>query len=131
MEWFNSEKYVNQPIQSISNIDFLVREIATPKSRFYRYAQNPIDEETLKLSFERFSRKEFTDFLTENLEFRSDYPGDHINWWDFEKCKLYLEEAGFSHIIESKYTGSMTPHMCGRDFDQTEPRMSCYVEAIK
>ncbi|MDR1982380.1 MAG: hypothetical protein LBQ08_01095 [Holosporaceae bacterium] len=128
--WFKSSLSVDHK-KLPGPLDFLVREIATPKSIFYRWAVNPIDSETLAANFRERSPEEFLNFLVDGLKFRADCPGDHINWWSYEKCKATLLKAGFKNVILSKYKGSVTPYMCGNAFDRTYPRMSCYVEAIK
>ncbi len=67
-----------------------------------------------------------------DLNIQKKFPGDHINWWNFQKIKLMLIEAGFSNIYLSGYQQSQSPVL--RDvfyFDNTRPEYSIYVEAIK
>ncbi|MDR1916163.1 MAG: class I SAM-dependent methyltransferase [Synergistaceae bacterium] len=131
-EWFDTEiKAMNGMEGTPSPVDFLVREIATPRCNFYRYAQNPIDKRNLEQKIKSLTKDEFLDYLVDGLEFRAEYPNDHISWWNYDKCKKFLIKAGFKRIFSSKYRGSVTPYMCSKEFDRTRPNMSCYIEAIK
>ena len=70
-------------------------------------------------------------------EFRKDgvfdpkEPGRHINSWDFKRLSQYSEKIGYSQIILSKFWGSSSPEMQGKDMDLTHPEMSIYVEFKK
>lgn len=109
-------------------VDLLVREIATPKMIGYGYlADHDYQEE-----FESMVMIDFFEFMKEGLAFNVDHVGDHINYWTFNKLREALKFAGFSIIVRSKYGGSISPFMKSKAyFDNTEPGMSLYVEAIK
>lgn len=70
-------------------------------------------------------------------EFRKDgifdpkQPGRHINNWDFERLSKYSEKIGFSQIVLSKFWGSSSPEMQGKDMDLTHPEMSIYADFKK
>lgn len=60
------------------------------------------------------------------------YPGNHINWWNPKKITSILEDTGFTKIYLSGYGQSFCPIL--RDiniFDNTHPKLSFYIEAIK
>jgi SAM-dependent methyltransferase len=72
------------------------------------------------------------DYFTKQCKFNADHPGNHINWWTHEKVISFLREAGFSAPYVSGWGQSVLPPL--RDtslFDNTHPRISLYVEALK
>ena len=128
--WFNSPRFVRKAV-SPSQVDYLVREIATPKFPEYVNAIES-DREDYTACFKTMGMNEFLEHMTSGLVFRKDFPGDHINWWTFAKARDMLTSAGFSVVIRSKYLGSMCRAMCNpAKFDVTCPCMSLYVEAMK
>ena len=111
------------------NVDFLVREIATPRLIGYTHA---IKTEDYLDSFNSFSREDFFEKMTKDLIFRNDFPGDHINYWTFSKTASFLQSAGFRNVIQSKWSGSIFKEMQNLEkFDLTYPNMSLYVECVK
>lgn len=116
---------------SPDQIDWFVREIATPKMHGYIYSSGA-DKEDYTEKFRSMSMEEFFDYMTSDIEYRKDFPGDHINWWTFGKARDMLKKAGFKMVIRSKYLGSICRAMCNpAKFDTTCPSMSLYVEALK
>jgi ubiquinone/menaquinone biosynthesis C-methylase UbiE len=114
---------------TIRNVDFLVAEIAGPKMLQYAHSTNTEDYMS---HFESLSMYDFFEYLTQDLKYRKEYPGDHINYWTFEKVKKMLIDAGFNIVIRSKWMGSCTVNMRNKvKFDTTRPFSSLYVEAIK
>lgn len=72
------------------------------------------------------------DYFTKQCNFNADHPGNHINWWTHEKLISFLREAGFSKPYVSGWGQSVLPPL--RDttlFDNTHPKISLYVEAMK
>jgi predicted SAM-dependent methyltransferase len=126
-DWFKSELYMAPGIPRM--VDFLVREIATPKLLGYKYSINQNDY--IK-EFDDMMMNDFFNFLTYDLSFRREFPGDHINYWTFDKMSEILLKVGFKNVVKSKYIGSCCCEMTIRcKFDLTFPAMSLYVEAIK
>lgn len=131
-------------VTGLEPIPYLIREIATPRSFVWslpgqhrRYSNNTentyfIDTEKAKEKLEILSKSEFYDYLCNDLSFRPQHAGDHINWWNYDKIAQFLTRGGFENILVSSFLGSVTlqmrewPH-----FDSTRPMMSLYVEAIK
>ena len=127
LNWFNSEflKYDYEP----RNVDYLVRELATPKLLHYKYGVNETDYIN---DFHSLSRDDFLEKIVEGLKFRDYAVGDHINYWNYSKLERMLQNAGFTIIIQSIYGGSCCEEMTDMSkFDQTNPQLSLYVEAIK
>lgn len=114
---------------SCTQHDFLLRELSTPRMRFYnnRIKEKVMDHESVKaLNYNNLVEK-----LKTGLQFREEHPGDHINNWDFDRLQVLGIKAGFKNIIRSKWRGSVSEVMSGDDFDKTAPQMSLYVEMIK
>ena len=75
---------------------------------------------------------EFFEFITCDLKYRKEYPGDHINYWTFAKIDNMLTASGFNNVIRSKWSASINKEMKNTYFfDTTHPNMSLYVEGIK
>lgn len=129
--WMKSPQFVKKPLTA-SQVDQLVHEVATAKfPEYVNSIENNREEYTEK--FRTMGMNEFFEYITSGLEYRTDFlQGDHINFWTFGKVKAFLENAGFTTIIRSKYLGSVCRAMCNpARFDTTEPQMSLYAEAVK
>tara|TARA_B100000989_G_scaffold297545_2_gene283615 strand:- start:1208 stop:2083 length:876 start_codon:yes stop_codon:yes gene_type:complete len=66
-----------------------------------------------------------------SLKMQMKHPGQHINWYNFEKAKKMLKLAGFINIYKSGYQQSLVPVMRNSLFDTTTPPTSLYIEASK
>jgi hypothetical protein len=65
-------------------------------------------------------------------ELQQKYPGNHVNWWTKEKVHASLTRAGFSNVYVSAYGQSFAAPLRDTNyFDNTQPRISFYVEATK
>jgi predicted SAM-dependent methyltransferase len=110
-------------------VDYLVREIATPMLLNYI---NSINDKDYSDAFETMNMYDFFDYLTKDLTYREDFPGEHINYWTFDRIKEALLNAGFINIIQSKWSSCICNKMKSiAKFDTTYPVMSLYVDAIK
>ena len=75
---------------------------------------------------------ETLNFFTKKCKFNPNYPGNHINWWTHEKVISFLKEVGFSAPYISGWGQSVFPPLRDTNlFDDTHPKISLYVEAIK
>ena len=95
---------------------------------------NKIDDEELSILFQKMKYEEFLNYLISlcPIEIQKKYPGLHINWWNYNKMYKMLQKSGFSKIINSGYGQSFSPILRNTAlFDNTHPRISLYVEAIK
>jgi len=110
-------------------MDYLIRELSTPRSVFYvNHIPTMIikGEEIQDLSYEKIKK-----CLIQNLSFRKEHPGDHINAWDFKELQDIGQKIGFKNIIRSKPGDSISYDMQGYDMDKTHPQMTLYVEMVK
>lgn len=85
----------------------------------------------IKESLKELPYSELRKTLRERGEFDIENPGRHINNWDFIRLESLAKKVGFSEIVESKFQGSSSPVMQGRDMDLTHPGMSLYFECTK
>lgn len=114
---------------NLKQYDFLIRELATPKSKFYK---NRIDNLVLdSKNIEKLNYKMLIKALEKGLYTRKDFSNNHINSFDFEKLYKLGKKIGFSQIVESKHTGSVSETMQNRNFDRKAPFMSLYVDFVK
>ena len=100
-----------------------------------------IDETVKKISDkeldEVFSTLSFEDALNYctsrcPLDAQMNYPGYHLNWWNEKKTVRMLKLAGFEDIYKSGYGQSFSPVLRNTIlFDNTHPKISLYMEAIK
>ena len=121
--------YTFANIEDLKPFDFLMREFSTQKCKYY---DNSVENLIIdRKSSKDLSYHELRDQAVKNVMFRSDHPGDHINVWDFERLEEAGLKAGFSHVVESKQHGSLSPVMQGCKFDKKAPQMSLYVDFVK
>ncbi len=113
----------------LERFDFLIKETAKPRFRFYK---NKVEDKVLDINkIKNLNFEEFRSLAMQNLDFREDYPNDHISIWDFDSLNKLGLLVGFKNILLSKYLGSVSLKMQGSHFDKTSPKMSIYVEMIK
>lgn len=75
---------------------------------------------------------EALDYFTSLCEYRPDFPGDHVSWWNAEKIMRFMREAGFVNVSRSGCMQSASPYLRqSKLFDYTHPQISVYVEAIR
>ena len=95
-------------------------------------AQKKYSDDEINDMFSKVSMEEGLDFFTHQCKFNADHPGNHINWWDYNKLESFLREAGFKTIYRSGYGQSLYAPLRDVDhFDNTHPTISIYVEAVK
>ena len=86
----------------------------------------------IKEVFSKHSMQEGLNIFTKQCKFNAQHPGNHINWWDYNKLESFLKEAGFKTIYRSGYGQSLCAPLRDIDlFDNTHPTISIYVEAVK
>ncbi|MGD8860500.1 MAG: methyltransferase domain-containing protein [Myxococcales bacterium] len=131
--WFRGRLSTAPDPSSVTVWDFLIREIATARCRFYVHAVDPIQPEQAEALFHAAETPEaFLDALVDGLEFDSSRPGDHINWWHERKVMDALQAAGFETVYASRRGQSLFEPMTDElRFDTTQPVNSLYVEAIR
>lgn len=129
-DWFRG-KWRDPQTPTPVPLDYLVREIATPRCKQYIKRTTPLPESELEAAFQTMEMNDFLNFIVRGLSFRADAPGDHIQWYSFEKLNALLQRAGFT-VLRSGFGGCVHPEM--QDvaiFDTKSPMLSLYVDAIK
>jgi predicted SAM-dependent methyltransferase len=97
-------------------------------------AKERISDEELKNLFSNKSFEEALNYCTSkcDLDIQLKYPGNHINWWNPEKMEKMFKKSGFEHIYISGYGQSFSPVLRNVAlFDNTHPKISLYMEAVK
>ena len=113
----------------LKTYDYLIREVATPRMRYYK---DNIKDKVIEIEeLEELSYKDFCQRMKKDLSFRANFSGNHINNWDFNRILKLGKKIGFSHIIKSKHQGSVSEKMQSASFDRTAPWMSLYVDLVK
>ena len=132
-QWFTGK--LSSGLSDISEVtlyDYVLREVATPRCRFYKCKKDSIEPLEVENIFTTASYSDFFNYLTSKLEFDPEAPGDHINWWDETKTIAFLQKAGFKKVYSSRAKQSLfAPLRNVYKFDTTAPHMSLYVEARK
>ncbi len=130
--WFEGPLSTAGSTSDVMLEDFLVREIATPRCRYYVNQSEPVEADEVRERIRRDDAAGVLDWLTAGLQFRPDFPGDHINWWSEAKVVRALKDAGFSEVWTSRGGQSLfAPMTHPLLFDSTRPANSLYVEAVR
>lgn len=67
-----------------------------------------------------------------SVDYQQTHPGAHMNWWHHEKLETFLRQAGFQNIHRSGFGQSVCPVLRDtRFFDNTVPKFSMYLDAVK
>jgi predicted SAM-dependent methyltransferase len=123
------------PLKSASTAQVFLAHFATSVSLLHQDgASERIGDDKLAQLFRDLPFSEALDYCTRRcpVEVQRRYPGNHINWWSKEKLFRMLREAGFSSARLSGYGQSFSPILRNTNyFDNTHPRISLYVEAVK
>ncbi|MFW9844493.1 MAG: methyltransferase domain-containing protein [Candidatus Thorarchaeota archaeon] len=94
--------------------------------------EKKFSDEEISEVFAKYSMEEGMAYFAKQCKFNPDFPGNHMNFWTHNKVISFLQEAGFSNIYISGFGQSQFAPL--RDtslFDNTHPKVSLYVEAIK
>lgn len=130
--WFKGRLSSAPSLDAVALEDFLVREIATSKCRFYVHRKTALSAEEVRELARVLSREDLLNTLIDGVSFDPDHPGDHINWWTEEKLIAALQRAGFSTVYTSRRGQSLFAPLTDADrFDTTQPSNSLYVEAVR
>ncbi len=126
---------IDRPPSELSNQQLFLWRMATSTS-VHHIDGSPerITDEQLDHALATMGFPAALDFCTSkcDLEVQQRNPGNHINWWTFDKFKDMLEAVGFSEVVRSGFGQSASPLLRDtRMFDNTHPEFSLYVEVIK
>ncbi len=95
---------------------------------------NNFTPEYIKRDIESMKTFDFLEkyrLLAVDLERRGKNPGDHRNWFTFEKLNCLLRNAGFTQIVESQYRQSVFTEFCNKGIDERVKELSIYIDALK
>ena len=125
----------NQPLTEASTAQVFLTHFASAVSTLHADgAPERIDDKKLAELFRTLPFEDALNYCTSRCpdEIQKRYPGNHMNWWNFSKVKKMLQLAGFSNVYLSAYGQSQSPVLRDTNFfDNTHPKISLYVEAIK
>ncbi len=126
---------LNQPLHTAAIQQVFLWTFASSASTLHSDgSKHRLTDTDIDRVFKEKKMKEALDYCCSNceLEIQNKYPGNHINWWNEEKTTKMLREAGFETIYRSGYGQSVTPALRNTLlFDNTHPKISLYIEAVK
>ena len=127
----SQDEWAGQKQDSVGRYDFLIERVSKNKLRF----NTPEYREILsKIKFMKY--KEAMDFLTRGNKADINNPGNHINFFDYEKIEKMLKDSCLDlnianyKIINSKANGSVSQLMSEDCFDQWK-HVSIFVDFVK
>lgn len=133
--WYALESYRRAGYLTGERITFpqlFLFEFATQLSTLSRMPWRKIGDRAIEAEFAAGPTDAAFIHFTEMCRYSEDYSGYHVNWWSPAKASEVLWDAGFSEVYTSAYGQSRCPPM--REvtlFDNTHPKVSFYVEAVK
>lgn len=140
-EKFNKDReeatraFLNVPPGGASLAQIFLFEFASAVSEIHADgAPERISDKELDRMFEERGVEQTFDYCSSKCppEIQRKYPGNHVNWWTKEKVIASLRRAGFGSVYASAYGQSHAPPLRDTNhFDNTQPRLSFYVEATK
>lgn len=126
---------LNKPLNKASIQQIFLEEFATSASTLYEDgAPKRITDDKLDRVFQEMEYEDALNYCISkcSIAVQKRYPEHHINWWNKNKMFRMLEIAGFENINLSGYGQSFSPVLRNIwKFDNTNPKISLYVEAIK
>lgn len=126
--WFDDGNNSNaESFSMVTKEDQLIRALATEKCQYYIHKKSDLNPLTIK----GLGYPETLAVLKKGLKYDVDFLGNHVNQWDYEQLNALGSKAGFRHIVRSKYRGSVSSVMQGKQFDLTWPTISLYVDMVK
>ena len=124
-------KMKDQATPSPLPLDFLIFEISSQRCRQYKHRLDAFPYEKIEAMYNTLSMTEFLDSITAGCTYREQMPGDHIQWFSFEKLTSMLKSVGL-HALRSKFGGSIFIEMQDTAvFDTTTPQKTLYIDCIK
>ncbi|MDG2002013.1 MAG: methyltransferase domain-containing protein [Novosphingobium sp.] len=117
----------NPEISEWAQEDFLIRELATARCRFYRHQTAPLQPESIwGLSFE-----DTLAVIYEGIEYRIEHLGDHVNWWthtkvaNFASCNgLTTHRSGAGQCLNASMRDM-------RYFDRSQTWLNLHIDLVK
>jgi SAM-dependent methyltransferase len=93
-----------------------------------------ISDEELDKIFSTLDYEDALNYCTSkcSIDVQRKHSGNHMNWWNEKKAFRMLKEAGFEDRYGYGYGQSFSPVLRNISlFDNTHPKISLYIEAIK
>jgi len=140
IDWYSTPKAcqrikLNRPLNEASIQQIFLWHFASSVSTLHADGSpERITDEELDRIFREMEYEEALNYCISkcSLEVQKKYPGNHINWWNKNKLFRMLRNAGFDNIYVSGYGQSFSPVLRNiLTFDNTHPKISLYVEAVK
>ena len=126
---------LNKPMNKASIQQIFLYHFATTASTLVvDGSPERISDEELDRAFREMEYEEALNYCISkcSLGVQKKYVGYHINWWNKDKVFRMLRIAGFDNIYLSHYGQSFAPVLRNTlYFDNTHPKISLYVEAVK
>jgi len=96
-------------------------------------AKKRISDNEFKELMSNVSIGHVLDYCTNMVDMKKQklYPGNHCNWWNYQKLSFLVFRAGFSKVYHSDAKQSVVSEMRGKKFDSTLPEISFFLEAVK
>jgi len=124
-------KKLRQEKNSVDRYDYIIERIASNKSRLNTPEYTEIHSKIKSMKYE-----ETMDFLTRDNKQDINKPGNHINFFDYEKLEKMLKNSCLDlnitnyKIVNSKCKGSVSQLMAEDCFDKREA-ISVFVDFVK
>lgn len=140
IDWYSTPKAcqrikLNKPLNEASIQQIFLWHFASSASTLHADGSpKRITDEELDRIFREMEYQEALNYCISkcSLEVQKKYPGNHINWWNKNKLFRMLRNASFDNISLSGYGQSFSPVLRNTlIFDNTHPKISLYVEAVK
>jgi ubiquinone/menaquinone biosynthesis C-methylase UbiE len=138
VDWYsqkgNYEHLYKIPLSQASIHQLFLEQFATQLSEISidDSPEKKYSDDEINKIFLKYPLADALDCFTGRCQFNSDHPGSHINWWTKEKLITFLQKSGFSETYQSGYGQSLFPPLRNISlFDNTHPKGSLYIEAIK
>jgi SAM-dependent methyltransferase len=140
IDWYSTPKEcqrikLNKPLNEATIQQIFLWHFASSASTLHADGSpKRITDEELDRIFREMEYQEALNYCISkcSLEVQKKYPGNHINWWNKNKLLRMLRNAGFDDICLSGYGQSVSPVLRNiLIFDNTHPKISLYVEAVK
>jgi predicted SAM-dependent methyltransferase len=124
-----------KPVSDASIQQLFLLHFASSRSTMLKEgAEERIDDEKLDIVFRDMKYEDALNFCISkcSLNIQNKYVGYHLNWWNESKLLRMLRHARFSNIYRSGYGQSVSPVLRNTEyFDNTHPKTSIYIEALK
>ncbi len=140
IEWEHMNKDIDKqcirlPLREASTAQVFLEDIAGDASELSTIGnEKRISDAELEKLFNELPFEEALNYCTSlcSIENQKQYPFRHMNWFNEAKLKRMLIEAGFESVKRSAYLQSDFHVLRNPNyFDQTLPKVSLYIEAIK